>query len=288
MICLPSIPPRCRLLFAKPNKASRSFLVPIVLTLATFPGWSRSQEAPREARDRMEEKQVLPLERSVELRRSEDRLPENERSFEARRDHARLERRELQEQLEHAEAAGREEEAERLRDRLAVLEERWLRQDRMPYEPGTGRAWEEVEIRRRAVNREAVERRRGEASDSMDRTYVRRLPTGEAERRLRHLRVAVENLRAAGLPGPAEDLERYMHRIEADLRNAGDRSQVRDNAPVWDRPGPPRDPFDAEGPRFWMEESRRRIIELDEQIEQLRRAIGSLEAQLRELQKSRN
>lgn len=78
----------------------------------------------------------------------------------------------------------------------------------------------------------------------------------ELQRRLNHLHIAMENLRAAGAPDLAMEVEQHARELRRQLE-----AQVR------------RPRQDPEGPRGELEQVRREMAELREQLEDLRRAV---------------
>ncbi|KKK74864.1 hypothetical protein LCGC14_2879480, partial [marine sediment metagenome] len=95
-------------------------------------------------------------------------------------------------------------------------------------------------------------------------------PAEELERRWRHVQVAAENLRAAGLHKEAEHLMRPVEQKLAEIGGHGDR-----------QPGPPHHPDRPEGPP--PDEVHRVVRELHGQMEQMRQEMQQLREQLHEL-----
>jgi len=147
-------------------------------------------------------------------------------------------------------------ERERLRARLDELK------DAIHRAREAGRADEAERLEREArelmqVAQRMMEQRPGEPG--------RRGEEGERERRLHHLRVAIENLRAAGMHEPAEALTRQL---EQGLRDAPPGERGLPGAPI--------------PPHF-----ERGLQELREQMQDLRRQMDEMRQHLRELAERR-
>jgi len=104
---------------------------------------------------------------------------------------------------------------------------------------------EEIESRNREMDRPRG-RQPGGPRDGVD--------VGELQRRLNHLHIAMENLRAAEMPEVAMEVERRAHEVRRQLEE-----RARQQRPV------------AEGPREELEQLRREVGELREQLAALRR-----------------
>jgi len=122
---------------------------------------------------------------------------------------------------------------------------------------------------------EVLKRRGRELMEAMRRRQMDRPPEParpavrdpELERRIHHLRVAMENLHAAGMPDQAEMLARQIERMMQAM--PGPRADV------------PRPDVPPEGPR--PEGPDRAIQELRGQVDQLRREMAEIRGALREL-----
>lgn len=171
-----------------------------------------------------------------------------------------------------------EADAKELRAKLKAIEEQ-LRA--MPVPPGARvpeqiqrRAGELKEAHRRAKeagNREEAERIERELRELMQ--SVGRRPGGppqdreEAERRLQHLRAAIENLHAAGLHEQAEALARETERFRNPGRERGERRPERPS-----RFGPA-EGASAEQLQRAVEELRGQVRQLHRQMEEIREAF---------------
>jgi hypothetical protein len=179
--------------------------------------------------------------------------------------------RELRDRAREMQAAGREEAARDLAEQAERVQ-RELAEQRRPRARETApspleRELREVitEARRRAAggNHEAAQELQRRAAEIREELQARRMHEGERkregaapgpeeiERRLHHVRVAMENLHAAGLP----DVAHHLEEVAADLERALHRG------------GPGRDP----------------IHHLQAQIEELRGVVGRLAEQMERL-----
>jgi hypothetical protein len=120
---------------------------------------------------------------------------------------------------------------------------------------------------------------------SLDPEHVTMGPEG-LERRMHHLRVAVDNLRAAGLHEQAEQL---MHDGEFLVREGFERDRPRlefqPRGPFRERPERPdaaMDPFSREDPAS-LQRTDQAVIELRGQTEELRREVNELRELLKEV-----
>jgi len=199
----------------------------------------------------------------VRIRQISERFrgPERERR---RRDAERLHREEVERRIHELRQEHRE-----LEERAGDIERRAreLGDDRPDEAQKLRREHEEIRHRAEQIERE-VRELHGE------RPLGHRPHPGEGEeleRRLHHLRVAAENLHAAGLHEQAERLMHEVERIEAEHAERGRR-----------RPEPPRDRERPERPPH-PEQFERVIHELRGEVHQLHREMEELRHQLRKL-----
>jgi len=172
----------------------------------------------------------------------------------------------------------------------------------------------ELEEKARAIHRKLEELKEGEHGDLREKLQhqlreihgeIRRIsgefeahgphrpdqprPHGDLERRLHHVRVAVDNLRAAGMNDAAEALARQAERIEHELRERGDRpDRDRDpeHRPDRDREHrPDRDPeHRPDRPRGEeLERTMHHMRELHERMERMQREMQELREHLQRL-----
>jgi hypothetical protein len=99
-------------------------------------------------------------------------------------------------------------------------------------------------------------------------------PRGEMERRLHHLRVAIDNLREAGMHDAAEHLMREGERMAREL---GEGHPPRDHGPK-----PPRPEHRPEGPPH-PEQFDRVIGEMHKQMDQMRREMAEMKQAIKML-----
>lgn len=158
---------------------------------------------------------------------------------------------ELQAELKELESAGKEDRAAEVRRQAERIKRALASQEPRPERPKAG------EPRR---------------MERMEREIVRgpEAKRAEMEKRREHLRVAIENLHAAGLPELAERVAMEGKRILAEQQGIGPRPGV-----FAQRPGP------------MMEQLRNEVQELREVVHNMDRRIDELARQAAELRKRR-
>jgi chemotaxis protein histidine kinase CheA len=221
---------------------------------------------------------------------------------EPRRD-AKREINELRARFQELEAAGKTEEAAEVKRRLSELQERIAPERKRQLlaqreERREGAREPEPSPRQPRRPEPGVRRPEPRGDGRAPQIEGWRLPMDERERRLQHLSVAIENLRAAGMHEIAGRLEGEAERIRQEFRPEG-------------RPVPPRGPdqprdfarrdgpippgrMGPDGRRVAPEASEPRhpgvpggIAELQDEISQLRQAVQELRRHLEELSRER-
>ncbi|MHC4549405.1 MAG: hypothetical protein ACYTEZ_11575 [Planctomycetota bacterium] len=226
-------------------------------------GEARVLEMQRELeRLRAQAKELAESGEDEEARRLEERIAEGERQLErAVRDHERIriERRlrTLRDEIASLRERGRTEEVGKLEREARELARRLERvgreaprpRDPLYRKPGTDR--------RRHDYWPRDDRRLDRPRDDRPRPYgPRDREGGEIERRIHHLRVAAENLGAAGYPERARELLQSAEELERKLRAEGER-----------------------GPRGVEQ----RVRELEETVHQLREEVHELRRMVEEI-----
>ncbi len=239
----------------------------------------RERETPRERADREAREREHPDRPPAEAREGQRR--DGPPEFVQRRHELEAKAREIRQRLKQL-GESQEAEARQLREAL----ERIMRELRPPV-PDPAEREGRVDRQRLEQHIGQLERRLAEAREARRADEVERLereldratqalragPPGgprpvppEVARRLAHLHVAIENLRAAGLPELAEQLARMAERLRA--------------GEPFPRPEPRPMPPREGGPD---QELFRAVRELDGQLEQMRREMQEIRENLRKL-----
>jgi len=260
---------------------------------------AEDEEEEREAR-RDRERDEEEEERDVRRERERDEEEEREARHREREEREERAERERERDREHhgreREHHGREMDREKvlhnlMREREEVMERgHHLKREleKLPDSADEEAAKIQAELRRlaemlRRIDAHAREIKGGEHAER-DRPRPEQGHRGDLERRLHHLHVAIENLKAAGMHEAAEHLMREGERLKRELGEGHEhhgehRHEHHGEAHDHERPRPEHRPERPSHP----DQSERVIHEMRQQMEQMRRQMAEMQQAIRML-----
>ena len=178
----------------------------------------------------------------------------------------------MRQEIDKLHEKGRHEEAERLKRKVDKLADRPEPARRSPEKriDAMRREAEHLHAKGRREQAERMERKANELAERLGarhRGEDRRGEGKEVERRIHHMEAAIENLHAAGLHEPAEDLERQLNDLRRERKERAERV----------RPG------DDRG----LDELRETVHHLRAEVKELRHVVNELRHRVDELSADR-